>query len=824
MTTAATSVQSTFPFDLEKCDFFSRFQHDSELNFAQNLYSEFKSRNEVISSASTAVFPPESKDLNLLYSILALQEYFRQNWLGPRSPFPHPFFDYIKAKTNGKTLLSLVIDGEYPYRLTKQPELLIFALDQLEVLQKDSDRFTTWWYLRALYLHQRIVDCASPTLRSKIISTLKTEICQVFTAQEALEAANLAQECEDEKLAQFYLDESARLAGIKHSFIGKLGRRTIHQTFDVYQLTVSIDKFEEQEISDCCTVESTCCAAESTRGTVESSCCIAESSSAACSAQPKNVALNDDMLRETVTFTEEETPGKEKQVRHLDLAILLANARQFWRFHARDTEINEKVDALIQKVLEAPNSWQIYSAGLFWRSKLEADRGRTMERACLQFKALAEQVDYVSADSFDRFDWSFAVYFPTEWDCDREQGLLFAGLGAFKTALEIFERREMFEEAVQCLLNLGRIEDAENIVVGQLEKLPEDARLICVLGDIKRAVWEGKIESNAGDKDEAFKIVEETYQRAWSISGNRLAKAQRALGSVYYLIADYAKVRACMAKAVAINPLFESSWFLLGFASVQLEDYEGALRAFTRLINLNQDNPEAWKNIANCQVKLGKLDEAHRALAQVTRLQFEVADGWLSLFSVSLSIGEPLDAIRSLRRYIEILIQSSSESSNNSFTPKESAKIIEMISQLCDLVIRVCMQSEERIRNDPNYREMTLPVKRQFDNFLLDFLGQTNMASVSEFWLQVARYLKADRWPLHAPQCREALLKAYRCLQSRPYDRDSTTFRLITQIISGLKDIAAVEEAPTNELDLMVRTVKRRCKESFEGTPEYESL
>ena len=147
-----------------------------------------------------------------------------------------------------------------------------------------------------------------------------------------------------------------------------------------------------------------------------------------------------------------------------------------------------------------------------------------------------------------------------------------------------------------------------------------------------------------------------------------------------------------------------------------------------------------------------------------------------------------------------------------------------MIAQLCDLVIRVCMQSEEASKSDPIYCEITLPVKRRFDDFLLNFLGQTTMASVSEFWIQVARYLKADNWPSHAPQCREALLKSYRCLQSRPYDKDTTSFRLISQIISGLKEVAAVENAPSNEVDLMIRTVKRRCKDVFEGTPEYESL
>lgn len=798
MTTTSTSTDSS-PFSLD-LEFFECFNGDAERLYAQNLYETFNARKCGDEELPVTLEP----ELMLLYSILALMEFYRQNWLGPRKPLlQHGQFSRVIAQyTQGKSLNSLIIDGEYPYRLTKQPELLIFALERLGSLRTSApeSKRVVWWHLRALYLHQRLVDCGSPTLRSKIIATLKNGKDLVCTAQEALEAANLCQECEDEKLAQFYLDESARLAKMSFAFIGKLGRRTIHQTFDVYQLTVQVSHQNDTSAND---------------------------SAYPCSKAPQNISLNDDLLRETVEFTDgADSPAIAA---HLDLAILLANARQLWRFHARDSEITEKLEALNHKILEAPNSWQIYSAGLFWRSKIESERGRTMERACLQFKALAEQVDYCEDSAVvdsSRFNWSFCVYFPSEWECDREQGLLFASLGAFKTALDIFERREMFEEAVQCLINLGRIDDAQNVVLQQLERFPEDAKLICVHGDVKKVVWEG---SQAPQQSQAnspeFKDVEETYLRAWSVSGNRLAKAQRSLGSLYYMVGDYKKVRSALAKAVAINPLFESSWFLLGFASIQLEDYAGALRSFTRLITLNQDNPEAWKHIANCQVKLGKLDEAHRALAQVTRLQFDISDGWLSLFSVSLTIGEPMDAIRSLRRYIEILVSSSSENSSTSFSSQETAKIIEMIAQICDLVIRVCILEEERIKTDLNYREMTLPVKRQFDQFLLEFVAQTSLASVSEFWLQVARYLKSDRWPIHAPQVKEALLKAYRCLQSRPYDKDPATFNIITQIITSLKEVdASLQQQPSSDVEMMLRSVKKRCKEAFQGTEQYESL
>lgn len=782
-----------WPFTLSS-QFFKRFDSSEEI---KNMFESFMNRNSGDFDGSALSLAQKDPNTLLLVSILALSEFYRQNWLGPRVSFEHPAFAYIKTQTADKSLLSLVIDGEYPYRLTRQWELLTFALDTLEALIKasPSDSDIVWWYLRSLYLHQRILDSPSHTIRANITSILNSPNFQVNSSQEALEAANLLQECEDEKRAQFFLDEASRLAGISFNFIGKLGRRTIHQTFDVYQLAINITRNGETAAHQ---HEETGC----------------------CSNQPQSVPLNDEHLRETVSYNEPSTDSST----HLELAILLANARQIWRFHARDTQINERLGAFIQKILEAPSSWQIYSAGLFWRSKLEADQNRTMERACLQFKALAEQVDYVNPDSLDkngqdRLNWSFAVWFPTEWDCDREQGLMFASLGAFKTALEIFERREMFEEAVQCLVNLGRVEDAESVVLGQLERFPEDAKLICVLGDVQRRYWERKLASGDETTEAAFKTAEDTYLRAWDISGSRLAKAQRNLGALYYVIGDFERVRTALSKAVAINPLFESSWYLLGFSSIQLEDYEGALRAFTRLININQDSPDAWKNIAHCQTKLGHFDDAHRALLQLTRLQFDQSDAWLSLFNISLVIGEPMDAIKSLRRHVEILSSiSSTASTSSSFTTKESGEIVEMIRQLIDLVIRVCIKSEERMKIDQVYREMTLPVKRQFDSFLFDYLSQTAMSSVSEFWLQVARYLRSDRWPEHSAQVKEALLKAYRCLQTRPYDKDPTSFSVITQIITMLKEISG------NDVDLIVRTVKRRCREVFEGTAEYESL
>ena len=768
------------PFVLSD-SFFERFTNPSDRALAEQIYRRFtsKSGEELVNESLL-----ENAQFSLLFSILCLQEFYRQNWVGPRQPFSSNIFALATAAFSSReaAMEFLVADGEFPYRMTRNPELLAFALKELQKGDLTGDSLRAWWLCRAIYLQLRVLDAPCYSLRTKLVSLVQDHVNKSFELSKStlfLEAVNFMQECENNSSLAF-LEEAAKAEEMQFQLTGRLGRRTIHQTFDVYQLTVNINSNRAQE-------------------------------EPVAPSGPKNVALNDDHLRENVEFTEDVSSAKAT---HAHLAIFLGHVRELWRFHARDNEINDKIKAFIEKVLESPNSWQIFSAGLFWRSRLETDKSRTMERACFQFKALADQIDDASEES--RFDWTFAVWFPADWECDREQAMLFAGLGAFKTALEIFNRREMFEEAVQCLLSLGQLEEAEAMVLEQLKKYPKDAKLTCVLGDVKRRAWENLLacsEENDPAVMEAFKLAESLYLKSWDLSSGRLAKAQRNLGALYYVIGDYQRVIEALNMAVALNPLFESSWFLIGFSHLQLKDHEQALRAFTRVINLNGDSPDAWTHIAHCHVQLGRLEDAYRALLQLTRINFNQTDCWLSLFSVALAVGEPMDAIKSLRRYVEIL----SIDGSSSFTPKETGKIVEMCSQLVDLICKVCLNA-----SDTAVRDLTAPVKRQFDSLLFDYLTQTALASNSEFWLQVvARYMKADRWPLHAPQVREALLKSYRCLQSRPFDKDPATFKLIAQVVSQLKEI---DTEHAEDVDLIVKSVKRKCRDAFESTPEYASL
>lgn len=801
MTTESMAWLDASPFSLPS-NFFDRFDGHDDARQAREVYDAFLRGESAMDASFTGLTDQKSQSAtSVMLSIMALLEFYRQNWIGPQGATVHPLLAEISAL--GHSLDDLVADGEFPYPLIRRPELLIYALTRLgAVLQATpEDSTVAWWYARALLLHLRVLDAPCSGIRTTLRDTVLAHHSCIMArsvdfeerARYALEAATMAQECEDEKMAESFLAMAADAAGMRFELVGRLGRRTIHQSFDVLQLTVAVSRASESDEDRSCAVEGSAI------------------------AHPANVALNDDHLRETVQYTDDRD-NDSRSLRHTDLAILLAHVRQQWRFHVRDPQTVEKMRALVAAVLEAPNSWQIYSAGLFWRSKLELEGVRTMERACLQFKALTEQINL--DDALPRDAWTFAVWFPTEWECDREQALLFARLGAFKTALDIFHRRRMVDEAVQCLMSLDRIEDAEQLVETQLALTPRDPKLICALGDVKRRVWDQRLAKNSPDASEALQLAQMLYRDAWAASNERFSRAQRSLGAIYYTLGDFTKTIEALSLAVALNPLFESSWFLIGFASLQLDDMQGAVRAFSRVVTLNQDAPEAWRHLAHCHVKLGALGDAHRALLQLTRLQFDLNEPWQSLFSVALAVGEPLDAIRALRRHVETLLASSA-----SFTTREADLTVNMVTQLVSLVTRVCL--DDRVdAASVEHREMTLPVKRQFDTLLLEYLAQhTPLSGIAEFWIQVARYFGAGRRGEHAAQRKEALMKAYRSMQRRPYDRDPSAFRLMVHILESLRDTAGDSvEDNAEELQLLVSGVKRRCAGVFEEYPEYARL
>ncbi len=89
---------------------------------------------------------------------------------------------------------------------------------------------------------------------------------------------------------------------------------------------------------------------------------------------------------------------------------------------------------------------------LLLRSRLESGKGRTVERSCLQLQTLVNQWTNQPTDASvpSRMDHIFSLLVPSKWEMEKELALRFVSIGVIRSALEIFERLEMWENAISC--------------------------------------------------------------------------------------------------------------------------------------------------------------------------------------------------------------------------------------------------------------------------------------------------------------------------------------------------------------------------------------
>lgn len=166
---------------------------------------------------------------------------------------------------------------------------------------------------------------------------------------------------------------------------------------------------------------------------------------------------------------------------------------------------------------------------------------------------------------------------------------------------------------------------------------PNSPKFYCLLGEVT--------------SDHSF------YEKAWELSGHKFARAMRSLGSFHFSNKQWEKSIQCYENALAINPLFENSWFVMGCAALQVENYETAIRAFSRCTAIDPQNSEAWNNLASVFIKEKRLAEAFRCLKEAVKINYEASNIWENYLYVAVDLKEVGEAIRAMERIFTIRIE-----------------------------------------------------------------------------------------------------------------------------------------------------------------------
>ncbi|KAF2732131.1 TPR-like protein [Polyplosphaeria fusca] len=740
-----------------------------------------------------------------LAAVASLHAFIQSNVTGPPLPFDSADTllpkDVMANPALVKTLRnrlvgSLAADGVAAYRLTPNVELISLAETILisPPIQKNIE-LSAWIRLRVDFVHQRLLSEVAPSLQTSIyenldvVDNLVSAYCQdTANLRESflLERAAIHTHHGFDTKARADLDQATKERRFEFALTGLLGKRTKFQGKAISQLVV-LARSKESAVNDTETDTN----------------------------KPQNIDLNDDTLLESISFADSNMPSVEVKEESmlspslsaldpsnqplldpLDSVILLSLASSITNTNPADGLTREETLPYATRVLEGGSSnWQVYTEALLVRSRIEGYRSRTMERGLLQLQALVDQViaetgrsdqtadgsdsqvtaflpkakEGESAPVEERLEYIFPLCSPTRWELEAELAARWVNVGGLRSALEIYERLEMWAEAALCWAATEKEERARRIIRRQLFHATngDDST-----ADMEEDTWEGAAREPApadaprlycilGDLDKEMSM----YEKAWEVSGKRYARAQRSLGRQYFVQKEYEKAAEAYGLSLKVNGLHHQSWFALGCAYLELKQFKNAVEAFSRCVQLDEQDAEAWSNLAaallylrpkpkdpeqeedvSTKVTRHPRQDALRAFKKAAALKHDNYRIWSNVLTVATSTDPPSynDIISAQRRICEVRGSTDGE------------KCID--DEALDLLIR------HAIEEYPDF-DSSKPGLPRLTNELIEKHVKPLITLSPKLWIILSTLYMHTNRPGSALECHE---KAWRAVTSQP--------------------------------------------------------
>lgn len=327
----------------------------------------------------------------------------------------------------------------------------------------------------------------------------------------------------------------------------------------------------------------------------------------------------DNILYEHIKF-EDKTLTEQGNLQTIDQVILLALCLDVKNSNANDGLTREEMFPYITRVLENPNNWMVYSTGLLERAWLECETSKRRERAILQMQALVDQhttrltvlqnsLQSIedAAPANERMQFVHALAFPPRYALKRDLAERYLAIGVIRSALEIFEELEMWDDVVKCYQILDKPTRAEKLVRERLDVAPTPY-MWCCLGDVTQDISH--------------------YETSWELSKHRFARSKRSLGRHFFEKGDFETAIRHYLESVEVSPMNIGAWFVTGSMSMRIENWDLALRAFTRVVQLEPEHGEAWGNIGSVHMKNHRYSEAFSVFQEALKQKRHMWQMW----------------------------------------------------------------------------------------------------------------------------------------------------------------------------------------------------
>lgn len=603
----------------------------------------------------------ESVVLVFLTGLAAFNAFLQANVTGPPLDLWDVFTAKDNAASfREQCLKSLDVDGVSVYQHIPHVELFCLARMVFTAyfprIISGNFRDSKWMRIRINVYHQRLLSglsggrlSDSTALQDGIEKDLLELEREVFAPETKYSTEAKVQFLLEK--AQIYImqgldlkaKENVKMAktvsGFSYTLSGALGKRTKFQQNDTSQLVIFA---RSKEVDDPPNAD-----AESLEKDMKGS--KLENGNA-----PTALELNDDTLLESIAFKKMESnkvensalppelaslqPDEQPQLKPLDQITLLAEATLKDSLSPLDKLNREEILPYAIRVLnDMPTNWQIYTQALLVRSRIESHRSRTQERSVLQLQVIVDQIiadtqeeasssqdgtpeirvtqflprakTSESAPVFERLKYIYQLNTPTRWELETELAYAWSGAGSFVSALEIFKRLKLWAEVALCYHSVNQEDKARSIIRRQLyysSKGPKMDKYNVDASEVAAEKWDGEMRSPPpphsprlwcilGDLDQDPTC----WQRAWEISKNRYARAQRTLGDYYARQGGLESAREAYMKATVVNRQNNDTWSRLGDIDLAVGNWDGAIIAFQQSIMIDDTDAKTYSNLGS---------------------------------------------------------------------------------------------------------------------------------------------------------------------------------------------------------------------------------
>ncbi|KAF3795694.1 Tetratricopeptide repeat protein [Nymphaea thermarum] len=517
-------------------------------------------------------------------------------------------------------------------------------------------RSNSWWLLRLLVLHQRILEERSPSLYNALqaliqvilhdfgdISSVdnywRNKLCEgeasTITSAAHLEAGIIEHLYGRIDNSRKHFQSAEESCGLQLSVTGLLGFRTIHQVEAKAQMVLVSTSDRGDSAAP--------------GGSIVS---VDESDGDLVVHSQTDYEDCDILLAPRLVGNVDDAGNNVKSPQDASSAVLTLNTTQQCVALAQCLLIKRTTpDDDMQKWQMAPFIEAVDAQRLshfivrfcchIQRIRWESTRSRTKQRALIMMENLVNKVCEACPSAAQRIKFSFGVSIPI----------------------------------IPALRNLLQKKAAAvDLINSRLCDRPDDPKLWCSLGDVTNN--------------------DENYVKALEVSNGKSARALRSLARSAYSREDYEVAKNHWEAALALNPLFPDGWFAFASAALKARDFDKAIEGFTRAVQLDPENGEAWNNLACIHMIKKRSKEAFIAFKEGLKFRRSSWQMWENYGQVAMDISNVSQALEAVKMTFElsnnkrvdvVLLERviiEMEGRSNSMTDKQTAQLMDFLGNI----------------------------------------------------------------------------------------------------------------------------------------------